>query len=96
MFWRQQRTALLGRAHRRAKGLVGGVGFRRGGEIDHRLRDREFAFGRPQEIIGVLGGVADRQRLRIGKPDVLDRHADHAAGQEQRVLAGIQHAREII
>src|ERR1700720_4578368 len=45
MLRRQQRTALLCRAHRRAKRLVGGVGFRRGGEIDDGLRDRELAFG---------------------------------------------------
>ena len=96
VLWRQQRTALLRRAHRRAKRRVGGVGFRRGGEIDHGLRDREFALGRPEEIIGILGGVADHQRLRIGEADVLHRHPHHAPRQKQRIFAGIQHAREII
>src|SRR4051812_10885259 len=88
MFRRQQRTALLRRAHGGAKRLVGGVGFRRGGEIDHRLRDRELAFGMTEEIIGVLGGVADHQRLRIGEADIFDRHPHHAAREKQRVLAG--------
>ena len=87
---------LLCDPHRRAEGGVGGVRFRRGGEIDHRLRDRELAFGMAEKVVGVLGGVGDDQRLRIGKPDILDRHAHDAAGQEQRILAGIEHAREII
>ena len=87
---------LLGRAHRGAEGFVGGVGFRRGGDIEHGLRDRELAFGRAQEIVGVLGGIGDHQRLRIGEADVLDGHAHHPPRHEQRVLAGIEHAREII
>ena len=51
---------LLGDAHGRAVGRVGGVRFRRGRDIDHRLREREFAFGRAEEIVGVLGGIGDR------------------------------------
>ena len=96
VFWRQQRTVLLGAAHRRAIGLVGGIRFRRGGDIDHRLRDREFAFRATKKIVSVLGGVGDHQRLRIGEPDILDRHPHHAPRQKQRVLAGIEHARQII
>ncbi len=34
------------------------------------------------------------QRLRIGEPDVLDRHAHQTAREEQRVLAGREHAGE--
>ena len=89
---RQQRARLLGGAHRRAKGHIGGVRFRRGRDIDHRLRDREFALGRAEKVVGVLGGVADHQRLRIGKPDILDRHPHHAAREIERVLAGVEHA----
>ena len=52
--------------------------------------------GEPEKIVGVLGGVADHERLRIGKANVLDRHPHHAPRQEQRIFAGIHHAREII
>ena len=88
--------ASLATLHRGAVGHVGGVRFRRGRDIDHRLRDRELAFGRPEEIIRVLGGIADHQRLRIGEPDVLHRHAHDAAREIERVLAGIEHAAEIV
>ena len=60
------------------------------------MRDRQIAFRAAQEIVGVLGGVGDHQRLRIGQPDVLDRHAHHAARDVERRLAGIQHAAKII
>ncbi len=46
--------------------------------------ERQFALGRAQKIVGVLGGVGDDERLRIGETDILDRHADEAAGEEQR------------
>ena len=87
---------LLRRAPGGAEGRVGRVRFRRGRDIDHRLRDREFALGRAEKVVGVLRGVADHQRLRIGEADILDRHAHHAAREIERVLAGIEHAREII
>ena len=57
---------------------------------------RQFALGRAEKIVGVLRGVGDDQRLRIGKPDVLHRHAHDAAREIERILAGIEHAGEII
>ena len=86
----------FGESYRRLPGLVCGVGFWRARHIEHGLRQREFAFGRAQKIIGVLGGVRDDERLRIGQPDVLHRHAHHAATHEQRVFASVQHPREIV
>ena len=56
----QQRAAFFRRAHRCAKGLVGRVRFRRGGEIDHGLRDCEFALGMAEEVEGIFGGVSWR------------------------------------
>ena len=93
---RHQRAGLLGGALGRAKGDVGGVRFGRGGDVDHGLGDGELALGRAQKVVGVLGGVGDHQRLRIGQADVLDRHAHDAAREIKRVLAGIEHAGEII
>ena len=80
----------------RAEGRVGRVRFRRGRDVDHGLRDREFALRRAEEIVGVLGGVGDDERLRIGEADVLDRHAHQPARDVERVLAGVEHAREIV
>ncbi len=96
MFRRQQRAGFLRGAHRGAERHVGRIRFRRGGEIDHRLSDGELALGTAEKIVGVLRGVADHQRLWIGKADVLHRHAHDTAREEQRIFAGIQHAREII
>ena len=41
---------------------------------------------------GLLGRHRDLQRLRIGKPDVLGGRDDEPAGDEQRILAGLEHA----
>ena len=93
---RRQRAALLRGRHGGPIGPIGGVGFGRGGDIDHRLRDRELALRAAEKIVGLLGGVADHERLRIGEPDVLDRHAHHAAGEVERFLAGVEHAAQIV
>ena len=52
--------------------------------------------GTAEEVEGVLGGIGDHERLRVGQADVLDRHADDAAGDEEPVLAAVEHAREIV
>ena len=75
---------------------VGGVRFGRGGEIEAGLDDRELALGRAEEIVGVLGGEALDQRLRVGEADILDRGAGQPAEQVERLLAGGQHPREIV
>ena len=36
------------------------------------------------------------QRLRVGEPDILDRHAHQPPRQETRILAGVEHAGEIV
>ena len=58
------------------------------------LRQRQLALGAAQKIVGVLRRVRLHERVRIGKPDVLDRHAHHAAREVKRVLAAIDHAAE--
>ena len=47
-------------------------------EIDDRLCDRELALGRAQKVVGVFRGERDRQRTRVGEPDVLGRHPHDA------------------
>ena len=88
--------AFLGGALGGAKRRVGRVRLRRGRDVDHRLGNRELAFGTAEKIVGVLGRIGDDQRLRIGKPDIFDRHPHDAAREVERVLAGVEHARQII
>src|SRR5689334_2352067 len=45
---------------------VGGVGFGRRRAIEAGLDDRQFALRRTKEVVGILGGQALDQRLRIG------------------------------
>ena len=68
---------------------VGGVGFRGAGQIDHQLRQREFAFGAAQTVVGVPGVDGHLQRARIGQADVFHRHTGHASGQIHRVAAAV-------
>ena len=75
---------------------IGSVRFGCGGQIKARLHDRQFALRAAEEIIGFLGGKALLQRLWIGETDILDRGAGQAAEQEQRFLAGGEHAGKII
>src|ERR1700730_3689703 len=71
---RQQRAGLFRGAHGLAESGIGGVRFRRGGDIDQRLRYGEFALRTAEKIVSVFRGVGDDERLRIGKPDIFDRH----------------------
>jgi len=95
-FRRCQRSRFLGPLHRCAKGLVPGIGFGRGRDVDRRLRQRQFPFGRAKKIISVLGSQCLVKRVRISQPHVLDRHAHQPPRQEQRILARRQHPRQII
>ena len=87
---------LLGRPRRCGECGVDSVRFRRGGEIDTGLREGQFAFRRAQIVVGVLGRVGDHKRLRIGKADILDRHAHQPPAEIERILAGVEHPRQII
>ena len=72
------------------------VGFGGTGQIQHRLRQCQFAFGAAQPFKRGGGIVGDLQRARVGQPDVFPRHADNAACQITRVGAAINHAAEPI
>ena len=70
---------------------VHGVRLGRAREVDGRLRERQLALGRSEEVVGVLGRQRDRERLGIGQPDVLRRHADEPPRDEEPVLARLEH-----
>ena len=77
---------------RRVVGNVDRIALRRAGEIDHRLGQRQLAFRRAQPLVGRHGIERELQRARVGEPDVLGRHADHAPPDVERVGAAIEHA----
>ena len=79
-----------------AERLVGGVGLRREGEVDGGLGEVERALGQADPVDRAGGGVGDQQRLRVGVADVLGGEDDHAAGDEARVLAALQHHRQVV
>ncbi len=68
----------------------------RGRKIDHGIGKREFAFPAAKLLVGFGRGARVDQRLRVGKADIFDRHAHEAACQKTRILAGIDHAAEVI
>ena len=81
--------------HEFARGVVGHVNriaLGRHGQVDERLRKRQFAFGRAQALVHVGRVERELQRARIGQADVFARHADHAPGEVARVGAAIEHA----
>ncbi len=76
-------------------GAVGGidsVGFRRKREIDDGLREGQLSFGMAEEVHGIARGEAEVERLGRGEADVLDGHANDAAGDVHGVFAGFEHA----
>ena len=76
----------------------------------HRRRVGLFALGKICDAVGEIdcrfriadcfdcakNGVGNHERGWLSKPYVLARKNDHPAGDEFRVLAGLNHAREII
>ena len=73
-----------------------GVRLRRQRQVDRRLGEREPALRQPDVLDRVGGGDGDRQRLRIGVPDVLGGEDDHAPRDEARVLAALQHRGQVV
>src|SRR3546814_14814942 len=53
-------------------------------------------FRSSEELIGVLGGEALHQRLRIGEADILARKTGESAEDVERLLARHEHPREPI
>ena len=73
-------------------GEVGRVRFGRQGQIERGLDQRQLALGRAQLLVGFRRGAGQHQRLRVGQPDILDRHPHQPPGEIARVLAALEHA----
>ena len=75
---------------------VGGVRLRRAREIDGGLREVQPRL-RQADVLDRLGRRdRDQQRLRVGVADVLGGEHDHPPGDEPRVLAALEHRREVV
>ena len=70
------------------------VALRRGGEVDDELGEGQGALGQADEVDGLLRGHGQDQRLRVGEAHVLGGEAHQPARDVERVLAGLEHARE--
>ena len=85
---------LGGVARRAAVGGVDGVALRCRRQVHRGLGQRGVGFGHPELVRRVGGGDGQRQRLRIGEPDVFGGEADQPARHVHRVLAGLEHPRQ--
>ena len=74
--------------------LVHGVALRGRRQIGHRLGQRRVALRHADEVARLLRGDGDGQRLRVGVADVLGGEPHQPPRDVERVLAGLEHARE--
>ncbi len=68
------------------------VALGRAGEVDRRLGERELAFRCAEPLVGLDRVQRESQCARVGKPDVLARHADDPSPKVQGVGAPVEHA----
>ena len=68
------------------------VGFRCYRKIDDGLRECEIAFGHADKIHGIARGHAEGEGVGIGEADIFDGHANHAAGNVERIFTGFDHS----
>jgi len=80
----------------RGDGLGRRVRLRRQRQVDRRLGEIQRALGQADPVDGAGRCVGDQQRLRVGLADVLGGEDDHAAGDEARVLAALEHRRQVV
>ena len=73
---------------------VDGVALRRTGEIDDGVGEREFTLRAAEAVVGGPSVDGELQSARVGKTDVLHRHAHDAPRQIARVATAIDHAAE--
>ena len=77
--------------------VIGGVGrVRFGGtsEVDGGFGERQTGFGHAEEVGSLLTGDGEGEGVRVCKANVLGSEDDEAAGDEEGVFAGFEHAGE--
>ena len=65
-------------------------------EVDRRLREVQARLGQPDMLDGLRRCDRNQERARIGVADVLGREHDHAPRDVPRVLAALEHRREVV
>ena len=95
--WRRDLRAVLadvlaGRDHR----ALGRIGLGRYRQVDRRLRQSELSLRHADMLDGGGRGGRHRQRIRVGVADVLGGEHDHPADDEPRVLATLEHHRQVV
>ena len=67
-------------------GHIGGVGFRRHGQVNYGVAQMYITFGHSQKMTGLVGRHCQRQCLTVRHPYVLAGKTDQPAGHIQRIL----------
>ena len=75
-------------------GHIGSIAFGRCGQVDGRLRQDDPAFGHADPVHRIEAGGGQQQGVGVGIADILRCQDDHPAGDEQRVFAPFDHARQ--
>ena len=75
-------------------GHIGGVGFRRHGQVNYGVAQMYITFGHSQKMTGLVGRHCQRQCLAVRHPYVLTGKTDQPAGHIQRILPSFQHTRQ--
>ena len=75
---------------------VGLLGLRREAQVDRALRERPGALRHADLLHRLRRRDGERQRLRVGVADVLAGEDHHPPGDELRVLAALDHHREVV
>ena len=94
MFRHGERAAGFHVGERGINGGDGGVALVGGGDVDGRLGNRDARLRPADEFGGLMRGVGEHERHRVGQAHVFG-GADHdAARDEARVFAGVDHLGE--
>ena len=75
-------------------GRFHGVGSRHEGEVDDGFGEMNVAFRHAKIVAGLIGGGRDDNGVGIREAHVLRRETQHPAGYVERILSGLEHARE--
>ena len=88
--------ALFNVLHRRFDAQIGRIAFGRGCNVHSRLRQRERAFRHPDPLHRLICRGRDHDSAGIGVAHILACRDHDPAGNEKRILSGIDHLRHPI
>jgi hypothetical protein len=72
------------------------IRLRRRGQVDGRLGQRDPGLRQADQLDDLRGGHAHRQRGRVGHPDIFGGVDHQPAGDEPRILTGLDHPGQIV